>query len=330
MSTVSTENLLACGKGRRPIPGKGFKAKIDGKWQDYSSDCNRFLQKAYEAGCPSMRLNVRGHMYKFDFKSMVQKNLSTLEASEMRAPHDAERYVRSSCLKMENLRHPRSKGYKALREKVRPQRPVFVVRVPAGGPGNTIRVPHPKKLGKPMVVFVPAEAEVGQALFLPMPRTEIKSKVKYAAAGTMAGTTGTAAGVVISEGIGGAIAGGAAISVGSALALGLGGVAVVGAVVGAGAAVHYATRNPSKAVAIGALTIGGLVLIDHVAEVGVMEATGDVAEGVGDALESAGDFAEGAFDVAEDVGEAFLHGADWLGDVAEHGVTAVDIVAELF
>jgi hypothetical protein len=270
-----------------------------------------------------MRLNIKGQMYKFDFEKMEQKNLVTLETSEMRPPHDIQRPARSSLFEVENLRHPWSKGRKSLRETVRPQRPVFVVRVPEGGPGSTIRVPHPKKLGKALTVAVPQEAKVGQPLFLPMPRTQVRTKVKYAAGGAAAGTTGTAVGIAIGQTTGGVAAGGALATVGTVAAVSLAGVAVAGVAVAAGVGVHYATRNPGKAVAIGALTIGGLALASHVAEVGVVEAAGDVAEGAGDLFEGAAD----AVDTGEDLAEALIDTGDWVGDFAEDGV---DIISDLF
>merc|ERR1711939_999120 len=89
-------------------------------------------------------------------------------------------------------------------------------------------------------------------------------------------------------------AGGALATAGTVAAVGLTGVAVAGAVVAAGVGVHYATRNPGKAVAIGALTIGGIVFVSHAADVGIAEAADDVVIG-------AGDFVEGMSDAAEDV-----------------------------
>lgn len=309
------EQLLASGRGRS-APGMGFKAKVDGRWEDYASQCNRFLLEAYQAGCPSMRLNVNGHMYKFDFHTMEQKNLSTLDICEMKAPHNAQRSMRSSLWDITNLRHPRSKGRKAFRDTVRPQRPVFVVRVPENGPGTIIRVPHPKKLGKTMTVAVPAVAKVGQPLFVPMPRTQLETKVKYLAGGAVVGTTSAAAAVTISEVAGGAAAGGALATVGGVVAVACGGVVVVGAVVAAGVGVHYATRNPGKAAAIGALTIGGLALAAHISEVGVLDAAGDVAEGAGELLEGVGD-------VAEDM-------MDFAGDAVDMGEDGVDFIIDLF
>ena len=109
--TADFDALLKCGR-KGAIPGKGFKAKVAGKWRDYAPPCNSLLIEAYEAGCPSMRLNVKGHMIKFDFEAMEQRNLSTLEVNEMKAPHDLDRPRKSSIFKMENLLHPRSKGIK--------------------------------------------------------------------------------------------------------------------------------------------------------------------------------------------------------------------------
>lgn len=331
MSTISTESqpLLA----RFPsAPGRGFKARIDGKWQDYAPQCNQFLLEAYAAGCPSMRLNVKGQMYKFDLEKMEQINLNTLAVNKLRAPDNAERPQKSSVFLLENLRHPRSKGRKSLQEKIRPQRPVFIVRVPPNGPGTTIRAPHPKKLGKAMPIAVPADAKVGQALYLPMPKTRMKTKVKYAAGGTALGTTGAAVGIALMEATsitsaGGVAAGGALATVGTVAAVSLGGVAVVGAVVAAGVGVHYATRNPGKAVAIGALAIGALALADHVADTGVVEAASDAAEVAGDVVEGVVDFAEDAADTCEDAGDFIVDAGDWLGDVAEDGV---DFMLDLF
>jgi hypothetical protein len=330
MSTESLPLFAARGASRCTVPGRGFKAKVDGKWQDYSLPCQHFLLEAFEAGCPSMRLHVKGNMYKFDFKKMEQHNLNTLEVCELKAPHNANRPKKSAIFDKENFKHPLSKGRRSLQGKIRPQRPVFVVRVPAGSLGKTIQVPHPKKLGKSMNVAVPANAKVGQPLYLPMPRTKAQTKVKYAVAGTALGTTSTAAAVAITEATGlsaGAVAGGGAAAVGTLAAASLGGVAIAGALVAAGAGVHYATRNPKKAIAIGALTLGALALADHVAEVGVLEAAGDVAEGAGDLVEGAGDVMEGVVDFGEDAGEFLLDAGEWVGDVAEDGV---DIILDLF
>lgn len=339
---------------RRAAPGKGFKAKVDGKWKDYAPHCNHLLLEAYGAGCPSMRLNVKGHMYKFDFVKMQQRNLSTLENCEMRAPHDVVRPDRCSPTEaakgfftMENLKSPITKGRQSFSKLMKEvswssQRPVFVVRVPSDSAGTTLRVPHCKKLGRAMQVAVPNDAKVGQPLYLPVPRTGLKTKAKYAAYGATGGAavSGTTVAAVAlgnsAAGAGAAGAGGAAI-LAAGYPLIIGGVAVTGVALAAGAGVHYATKNPGKAVAIGALTIAGLAAIDHVAEVGVVEAAGDLVEGAGDLVEGAGDavagagyVAEEAVEVGEDVGEAIddlLDVGEWIDDAAGDGV---DIILDLF
>lgn len=333
-------------------PGKGFKAKLEGRWRDYAPACETLLRNAYMAKCPSMRLNVRGHMYKFDFEKMQQKNLNTLEVCEMRAPHDLERPVREALFTKENLAAPFSrKVRKSLTEAVAPQRPIFVVRVPKGGPGHIIQVPHPKKLGKAMNVSVPQDAHVGQALFVPVPRTEMMKKLKYGAGGAAAGAGGAAGAFLAIEATEAAALGGGAAIAGAggvgALAAGAGPVVAGGAVVlgvaaAAGAAVHYATKNPGKAVAIGALTIGGLAFVDHVGDVGVVAAAGDLAEGAGDLVAGAGDAVETAagetmdaaidgagyaIDAAEDIGVDFTDAGEWSGDTVGDGV---DIILDLF
>jgi hypothetical protein len=277
-----------------------------------------------------MRLNVKGQMFKFDFEQMQQKNLNTLEVAEMRAPHDALRPARKRLFDTENIRHPRSKGFKVLKEKMHRQRPVFVVRAPEGSAGTTIRVPHPKKLGKAIAVAVPTDAKAGQPLFISMPRTEMNAKIKYGAGGAAAGTTGAAMAVAITNVTSGAAAGaagGALATAATVAAAAAGGLAVVGCVAAAGVGVHYARRNPGKAVAIGALTIGGIAFASHAAEVGVVEAVDDVSEVCGDFVEGCIDTAEGIADAAEDFDDAFMDAGEWLGDSAEHGV---DIILDLF
>jgi len=329
-TSLEEDKLLKSGR-RKSVPGKGFKAKFSGSCRDYSIHCNDLLQQAYTAGCPSMRLNVKGHMYKFDFETMEQRNLNTLETAEMRAPHDLERPVKNPLFRMENLLHPFTKGRQSFKENVTPQRPVYVVRVPAGGPGKTILVPHCKKLGKSLRVAVPAEAKVGQPLFLPVPCTAVKTKLKYAAGGAAGGGGAVLAGVAAGEATATAVCGaGGAAALGAAAPVIAGGVVVAGVAVAAAAGVHYASKNPTKAMVIGALTVAGLAAIDHVRDVGVFEAAGDAAELAGDAVEATGDVAEGARAVAEDVGDELADAADeldWSRDAAEDGV---DFILDLF
>merc|ERR1712186_82235 len=45
----------------------------------------------------------------------------------------------------------------------------FCVRVPSGGPGAIVNVPHPTMKGQLVAVNVPATAKVGQAMLVPLP-----------------------------------------------------------------------------------------------------------------------------------------------------------------
>jgi len=122
----------------------------------------------------------------------------------------------------------------------------------------------------------------------------------------------------------------------SEAAAGLAGVAVAGVVVAAGVGVHYATRNPGKAVAVGALAIGGIALATHIGEVGVAEAAEHIVEGVGDFVEGVAGASSEVVEAGEELTEAFLDdamadafldAADRIEDIFDDGV---EILAELF
>merc|ERR1711976_22940 len=50
-----------------------------------------------------------------------------------------------------------------------PAGPTTVITVPAGSPGTTIQVPHPRVKGAFISVNVPASAKPGQAMLVPLP-----------------------------------------------------------------------------------------------------------------------------------------------------------------
>merc|ERR1719169_293291 len=50
-----------------------------------------------------------------------------------------------------------------------PAGPTTVINVPAGSPGTTIQVPHPRVKGAFISVNVPASAKAGQAMLVPVP-----------------------------------------------------------------------------------------------------------------------------------------------------------------
>eukprot|EP00933_Yihiella_yeosuensis_P001983 TRINITY_DN10325_c0_g1_i1.p1 TRINITY_DN10325_c0_g1~~TRINITY_DN10325_c0_g1_i1.p1 ORF type:complete len:335 (-),score=62.96 TRINITY_DN10325_c0_g1_i1:178-1182(-) len=306
-------------------PGVGFKVKIDDRWRNYAKSVDELLSICYKTGVPSLRMLVKGSMYEFDFETMKMRNLVTVSPQDMKAPFNLDRPAPTSQA-CETLRNGLSVGRNG---------PVYALRVPKGSPGTTIRVPHPTKLGKPFPIFVPKEAVVDKPLFVPIPAS--KKKLKYLGYGAGASgavfvgseiATGFGIGGVGGAGVAGAAGAGAAGVAAAALPFILGGAAIAG--LGA-VAVHYSRRNPMKAAAVGALTIGGLALADHVAEVGVAEAAGDVAEAAGDLVEGVGDAAEFVADRAEDAADALgdlHHGvSDWLDGP---GADAVGFVEDLF
>jgi len=321
-----------------------FQAKIGSRWVDFKKEYSDLLNEAYVSGVPSMRLIIQSVIYKFDFEKMEQKNLHTTEVCQLRAPHDASRPTRKKTAKF-SASDLSPAGFKAKLKRmsargslVGSQRPVYVVRVPEGSPGTTIVVPHPKILGQKLPVAVPREAKAGQPLFLPVPRTTASSKVKLqcAAAGAGGAAAATAAVLVTDTAIGSGAAAGA-VGVGAGVA-GLStaapvlipAVATAGALTAAAVGVHYATRHPKKAAAIGALTIAGLALGDHVAEHGVTATVAAAAEGAGDLVEEVIETGEVIADKAVDLVEDAMDAMDGVKDTAHAVDPAPDGMAEFF
>eukprot|EP00929_Paragymnodinium_shiwhaense_P073170 TRINITY_DN3720_c0_g2_i1.p1 TRINITY_DN3720_c0_g2~~TRINITY_DN3720_c0_g2_i1.p1 ORF type:complete len:345 (+),score=89.62 TRINITY_DN3720_c0_g2_i1:46-1080(+) len=316
-------------------PGLGFKAQSpDGRWVDYCKEADAILKQAYEAGLPSLRFLVRGCMHKFDFESMEQSNLNTLEKRPMKAPHNAKRpYVaqRRSVFSVKNWVHAVNRE-DSVKASFARHRPAYIVPAPAGKAGCTIKVPHPKKLGKAMFVKVPKDAKAGQPVWVAVPRRGMKSKVGMAIGGTAAGVSSTLGAVAVVEGaeaigVAAAAAGGAAALTGPAL---LGGAAVVGAVGIGAAGVHYMTKNPGKSIAVGAVAVGVLALADHIGDVGVVEALDDVAEGVGDGIDAVGDAVDDIGDAADDAVEFGEDVAEFVEDTGEAIDGFLDFVEDLF
>merc|ERR1719323_298728 len=83
---------------------------------------------------------------------MLQKNLASGKARDMRAPH---------------------KWSQPSSQIVKPGE-TFCVKVPPGGPGTIIQVPHPKSKGQLVAVNVPKTAKVGQAMLVPIPKGDPK------------------------------------------------------------------------------------------------------------------------------------------------------------
>jgi hypothetical protein len=177
-----------------------FQIKLKGHFEDYGEQEDKILKRAFMAGFPNAKFELRGQKYVYDFKKMVQTNTDTGKEREIRPPHK----------------------WKAPSKPIVPAGPTMTITVPAGSPGTQIQVPHPKDKNKVFCVKVPAGAKVGQAMLVPVPDV---SKCEAAGgavadgpsvAGAPLGKTeknsGWSTGAKVAAGIGGAaVVGGAAV-----------------------------------------------------------------------------------------------------------------------
>jgi len=229
-----------------------FQVKLGGEWKDYGANEDKILKRAYMAGFPTAKFCLRGQNYIYDFVKMRQVN--------------------SDSGKERNIRQPRR--WKAPAKPLVPAGPTTVITVPAGSPGTTIQVPHPRMKGAFISVSVPASAKAGQAMLVPVPSgSAVASKhASHEKVTPGAKTSDVAGGSSTGWSTGGKVAAGTA--------------AVGAAFCGA---------------------VGGVVLGEHIAEHG-LDATVDAAgDGIADAAEATGDFAvdagEFVVDAAEDLGD---------------------------
>merc|ERR1719183_1253251 len=154
--------------------------------------------------------------------------------------------------------------WKAPSKPLVPPGPTTVINVPAGSPGTTIQVPHPRVKGAYISVTVPASAKPGQAMLVPVPP---EAAVSAAGASTSA-----------AKGSSGSWTTGGKVAAGTAAIVGVGGAAVGGAILGEHIAEHGVDAT--------------------------LDAAGDGLADAGDAVgEFAGDAGEFFGDVGEDVGD---------------------------
>lgn len=250
-----------------------FQVKLSGAWNDYSADEDKILKRAFLAGFPNTKYSLRGQNYECNFKDMLQKNLTSGKAREMRAPH---------------------KWSQPSSQIVKPGK-TFCVKVPPGGPGTVIHVPHPSIKGQFVAVNVPKTAKVGQAMLVPVPQGDAKP-VEY-----VEPDAAEAAEVAkLAEGPAKEAAK-KKWSTGAKVAAGTAGVAVVGG-----------------------LAVAGAVLGEHISAEG-WDAT--MAE-LGDAAASAGD---GIADVAAGAGDGIADAATSAGEgLADFGDSVGDFIMDLF
>lgn len=285
-----------------------FKVKVEGNFRNYGPETNGLLSRAYIAGFPSVRAYVGGQFYKFDFKRMKQRNLYTGEDSEMLAPIGAPK-----------------KEYSRLFG----ERSVLAVRVAPGSAGDTVKVPHPRKLGKALTVDVPIGATSDQIMFVVMPR---QWKKKFALTSAALGFGGGAAvGAAAAAGGNAGIAGGATAAGGAIVAVGLpallAGGAVLAAVGGTAAMATYAYKNPGKAAVVG--LVGAAALTIASGEEGALGALGEAAETGGTEIRAAADAVGG------EVVDCAIHGDECDSIICSHfsfdlAEDAVDLLDSLF
>eukprot|EP00933_Yihiella_yeosuensis_P035366 TRINITY_DN2887_c7_g2_i1.p1 TRINITY_DN2887_c7_g2~~TRINITY_DN2887_c7_g2_i1.p1 ORF type:complete len:245 (-),score=96.76 TRINITY_DN2887_c7_g2_i1:161-895(-) len=239
------------------MPAGKFQVKLSGAWQDYAGDEDKILKRAYLAGFPNARYTLRKQKYEIDFKGMQQKNMSSGKSREIRPPFKW------------------SQPAKPIVE----AGPTFCVKVPPGGPGTTIQVPHPKAKGHFISVNVPATAKVGQAMLVPVPP-----------APTGPPPAGSAPPAAATEEEKKGMSTGAKVATGAAVVAGVGGLAVAGAVLGE----HIAEEGWDATMAdLGDVAADAGEAITDAAETAgeaIADAAGDAGDWIGGAAEDAGDF----------------------------------------
>jgi len=232
-----------------------FQVKLSGKWADYVADEDKILKRAYLAGFPNAKYSLRGQSYEINFKDMKQKNLSSGKDREIRQPFK----------------------WKAPAAPITKAGPTFCISVPAGSPGTTIQVPHPKNNGEFIAVNVPASAKVGQAMLVPIPSGPATA---IAAADVKPGFAPPAPApepAAAAKKKGWSTGGKAAAIVGGAVVVG--GVAVGGAVLGE----HIADEGWDA-------TMADLGDAAGTAGEGIADGADAAVDWVGDAADTAGDF----------------------------------------
>merc|ERR1719214_28056 len=124
-----------------------FQVKLSGDWKNYDKEEDNILKRAYMTGHKKAKYSLRGNHYEYDFGRMKQINVESGKERDIRAPY-----------KMKPPSAP-----------IVPSGPTMVVKVPPGGPGTTITVPHPQNKDLMIAVEVPKTARVGKAMIVPVP-----------------------------------------------------------------------------------------------------------------------------------------------------------------
>eukprot|EP00403_Amphidinium_massartii_P022454 CAMPEP_0178398122 /NCGR_PEP_ID=MMETSP0689_2-20121128/14611_1 /TAXON_ID=160604 /ORGANISM="Amphidinium massartii, Strain CS-259" /LENGTH=299 /DNA_ID=CAMNT_0020018877 /DNA_START=100 /DNA_END=999 /DNA_ORIENTATION=- len=296
-----------------------FQVELSGMWKDYARDEDKILKRAFLAGFPNCKFTLRGATYEYNFRSMLQKNLTTGKERKIRAPF--------------RWRQPS--------KPIVPKGPTVCIKVPPGSPGTTIQINHPHAKGAKINVAVPVTAKVGQAMLVPVPDVAVATEVSVTGGVFAAPAKGGKKGQGKGKGKGFSKGGGSGVS--------SGGKAATAEAAKKGSAGGWSTGSKVAAgAAVAAAAAGGVLAADIVTDGETGEMIGDGAEDAVEWVEGAGedavewtegaaedvaDWAEdaGIVDAAEDVGEwtaeAAEDAAEWIEGAAED---IGDFVMDLF
>jgi len=242
-----------------------FQIKLGGDWKAYDDAEDKILKRAFMAGFPNAKFELRGQHYSYDFKRLKQVNKDTGKERDIRPPFK----------------------WKAPAKPIVAAGPTTSITVPDGAPGTTIGIPHPKDPSRMIAVNVPAKAKAGQAMLVPVP-TDPNGP------GTFAADDPKSSGAVPAKAKG--------KSSGAKVAMKVGGVAIVGgAAVGAGVLGMYAAEHGIDAT--GDMLADGAgdaadALGDAAGAAG--DALDPAADAIGDFAADAGDFLGDGADAAGD------------------------------
>lgn len=237
---------------------------LGGHWKDYEKEEDNVLKRAYMTGHNKAKYSIRGgQAYEYDFGRMKQKNVESGKERDIRAPY----------------------GMKPPGKPIVPSGPTMVVKVPPGGPGTVIQVPHPKNKSLNIAVEVPKTARVGAAMIVPVPPIPEGGGGAY--------TPGGAVPTPMPSGGGGAAAPPAPdkkkgdLTAGEKAGFAVGGAALIGGMAVAGAVIGDAAADGAFDGAIA----------------GAGDALGDAGGVLGDAAGDAGDW---LMDVGADAGDFIM------------------------
>ena len=127
-------------------PAGCFQVKLAGAWRDVEPSQDAALKRAYMAGLDIVPCKVGCHRYQVDFRKMTQTNMASSKTRPIRPP----------------------RGWKGDTSE-KSAAPKLRVRVPEGTAGTCIYVPDPRTAGQFIAVQVPAAARAGASMLVPLP-----------------------------------------------------------------------------------------------------------------------------------------------------------------